>query len=616
MKKINTKDWRPIDGFELDSPVEAVVRSDENSLVVAGPGTGKTEMLAQKASFLLTTANDFNVRRILAISFKKDAAYNLHDRVVMRCGEELGRYFASRTYDAFAKLLLDRFRNALPVELRPTKDYSLVATHVAAELLRQKVGLQISPFALDDNIQNMDFRNITAKEDVAVCDKLLRANDGGSSTLTFPMVLKLAMYIINTAPLIKEGLRCAYSHVMLDEFQDTTELQYQLVKACFGGYQHGITAVGDDNQRIMGWAGAKKNVFDAYTIDFGAVKHNITVNYRSLPRLVDFQKRVNSKLMGTSMSICTANDKGVDTGTVKLFKFHNHLEEAVRLAQEVSSDIRRGVSPREICLLCRVRVDEFLVHLQRSFKDVGLKIRNEATFQDLLKSPIVNLIQSILDLAFNRRQAGLKRDILRQMMDVWQIDPEDERGRLRCFRGLNGLLQKILRIESDEAPSTKFNSLLREIFGILGKDAIQNHYFEYRYGRDFFRRDLGEYERWMESFLRSDAGSLDAAMKCFRGDDSVPLMTIHKSKGLEYKNVYFVGLEDRKFWNFNNNPDEELNAIFVALSRAKEKLAFSFCETRDSQRQSHEVIDGFFSLLEECPYVEVIRGQFEDSSAT
>ena len=94
----------------------------------------------------------------------------------------------------------------------------------------------------------------------------------------------------------------------------------------------------------------------------------------------------------------------------------------------------------------------------------------------------------------------------------------------------------------------------------------------------------------------------------FKGDDVIPLMTIHKSKGLEYKSVYFLGLEDRKFWGFRQNPDEEMCAIYVAMSRAKQKLAFSFCKTRDMQRQSHDEIDGFFSLLKNSPLVEVVSG--------
>ena len=106
---------------------------------------------------------------------------------------------------------------------------------------------------------------------------------------------------------------------------------------------------------------------------------------------------------------------------------------------------------------------------------------------------------------------------------------------------------------------------------------------EYRYAEDVYKEDLSEYTNWMKAFLDQASGNLKEAMKKFRGDDDIPIMTIHKSKGLEYRSVYFIGLEDRKFWNFDKNPDEELCSMYVALSRAKEKLVFSFCETRDMQ---------------------------------
>ena len=77
-------------------------------------------------------------------------------------------------------------------------------------------------------------------------------------------------------------------------------------------------------------------------------------------------------------------------------------------------------------------------------------------------------------------------------------------------------------------------------------------------------------------------------------------MTIHKSKGLEYDTVYFIGLEDSAFWNFKNQPEEDRCAFFVALSRAKNEVLFTFCKHRSLQKnpkQSHNQINEFFDLL-------------------
>src|SRR5690348_3476967 len=120
---ISPSEWEPRGIQELEPNAESVARSTENVLVTAGPGAGKTELLAQRASFLLETGGCPHPRRILAISFKRDAAKNLRDRVRTRSGAELGRRFDSYTFDAFAKGILDQFRAALPVDLRPSPDY-------------------------------------------------------------------------------------------------------------------------------------------------------------------------------------------------------------------------------------------------------------------------------------------------------------------------------------------------------------------------------------------------------------------------------------------------------------------------------------------------------------
>lgn len=120
------EEWHPSDGLILENQALKAVKDLKNLLVVAGPGAGKTELLAQKASYLLQTNNCTNPKKILAISFKKDAASNLKERVGLRVSNELMNRFTSQTFDSFAKSILDRFLNALPEEYRPNPDYEIV----------------------------------------------------------------------------------------------------------------------------------------------------------------------------------------------------------------------------------------------------------------------------------------------------------------------------------------------------------------------------------------------------------------------------------------------------------------------------------------------------------
>jgi len=100
MKFVTPDKWIPCDGIILEHNADAAVRTNKNVLVVAGPGAGKTELLAQKACYLFQTNLCNDPKKILAISFKKDAAENLRKRIIQRCGKEIETRFVSMTYDA------------------------------------------------------------------------------------------------------------------------------------------------------------------------------------------------------------------------------------------------------------------------------------------------------------------------------------------------------------------------------------------------------------------------------------------------------------------------------------------------------------------------------------
>src|SRR5437899_1854011 len=124
--RIPSASWVPIGVDELEKGADEAVRNIANVLVVAGPGAGKTELLAQRACYLLQTGLCASPRRILAISFKRDAARNLRERVSRRCGATLANQFDSYTFDSFCKSLVDRFLMAVPEPFRPHLEYQIL----------------------------------------------------------------------------------------------------------------------------------------------------------------------------------------------------------------------------------------------------------------------------------------------------------------------------------------------------------------------------------------------------------------------------------------------------------------------------------------------------------
>ncbi len=175
--------WAPADGLTLEPNALRAAKEEVRCLALtAGPGAGKTEMLAQRADFLLRTGSCPYPKRILAISFKVDASKNLKERVVRRCGLDLASRFDSYTFHAFAKRIIDRFRPVLT-----GKD------------------------ALDPGYKLGDKR-VERKQ------------------IEFADLVPLAVKILNTCAMARSAIRQTYSDVFLDEFQDCTGDQYELVK--------------------------------------------------------------------------------------------------------------------------------------------------------------------------------------------------------------------------------------------------------------------------------------------------------------------------------------------------------------------------------------------------
>lgn len=213
MKIIPPEKWVPCDGIVLEENAECAVRVDSHVLVIAGPGAGKTELLAQKAAYLLQTNRCRDPQKILAISFKTDAAQNLKERVEKRCGTEAKYRLMSMTYDAFAKSLLDHFLYALPVELRPQPDY-LVNDDTVIDAAFKKVGYNnpggLSPSRLKNHYDSVLATAVLPISTDAIGEQvwllLLKGFDDYKSTLTFKMITMLADHMIKTNPQIKRAL--------------------------------------------------------------------------------------------------------------------------------------------------------------------------------------------------------------------------------------------------------------------------------------------------------------------------------------------------------------------------------------------------------------------------
>jgi DNA helicase II / ATP-dependent DNA helicase PcrA len=611
---IPKKDWQPVGITSLEENASNAVRFEKNQLVMAGPGAGKTELLAQRACYLLQTGICPSPRRILAISFKRDSAQNLKDRVEKRCGKELSRRFDSVTFDAFAKSLLDRFMPGLPMGFRPKRNYKVqlnfqIYSDVAGSIDRgfaatnnaSQLNVLVTGYSLP--ISTADLGNLKAKE---MWETLL--NGSKTSHLTFPMISRLTELIINQNTTLCSFLQKTYAFVFLDEFQDTTSTQYDLLKACFYQSNSILTAVGDDRQRIMGWAGALPNAFIHFRNDFAATEEVLNMNYRSAPRLVEVQKILSNVLLGKKLEPQARPDWQPQDGIVEIWRFNNYNEETARIVSEVKQSIEvRNINPRDICILVKQQLPVYANQIIAALNAAGINARNEDKYQALLTEEVVQYLAYFLFWILNDKALEESRWVMSFYAKISNAvsDREVNQAEREITSHMRIFRKKIKKITTHD----EWKDLVEEMINCLNYKSLVAYNPDYR--DEEFLQELvfgfftTEFIEWLESKKNPTV-----ALDCILGKNSVPVLTIHKSKGLEYHTVLFVGLEDGAFWNFSNQPEEDKCAFFVAASRAKQRVVFTFSDTRldkygNVRRQNQTSIAPLYQALHQSGLVDV-----------
>ena len=616
--RLSQADWKPSDDLILEPSALHIAKSSQNFSVTAGPGAGKTELLAQRACFLLQTNVCTEPRRILAISFKKDAAKNIAKRVKMRCGDELSERFVSLTYASFAKEILDHFRKALPEEYRPSQEYEIVShngsltdsflgsldssiLNIPTEEIRNLPrNLTINKLPLDHGT-NWNLEELVFK----IWERSLKS-DSGESKLTFSMITRLSEFLIRENKKIHNSLTATYSHVFLDEFQDTTTDQYDLINTCFFGTGTILTAVGDKKQRIMTWAGADENVFEKFNVDFQAETCELMMNYRSAPRLVEIQKILIANMSDDNNNI-SAHDGWNDTdGICEIWNFENNQREAEILSEEINKWISEdSLNPEDICILVKQRPDNYYGLLASELNAYDIKIRNESLLQDLISEECVNILLDAILCTFSKssiKEWTNTRNLLRLTRFV---SPEESDFRIlqRIDDELDSKIENIENSLENISSKIELRTVLHDIIDFFGKEKLFNLYPQYKQGT-FFNQKINELSEYLWNEYLSYNDWLESVYS-LQGKDAISLMTIHKSKGLEYNTIIFLGLDDDQFWTFRRQPEEDTCAFFVAFSRAKERAIFTFCKRRNNGRHiNRSNISSLYSMLEESGIVE------------
>jgi len=591
MTLIRPDDWRPQGVDDLEPRAwQALRQTDRSVLVTAGAGAGKTEFLAQKAAYLLQTGICRAPKRILAISFKRDAARNLAERVEKRCPPEQARRFNSFTFDAVAKNLLDRFRSAIPEPLCPTSNYQIVfPVRGDYEDFLDRHGYHGSqPKQLETGIARMKLPVDGAAGGLAgIVSEYWRSQyDYDEVPLSFSMINRLVEWLLRENPSITRALQLTYPVVFLDEFQDTTYAQFELLRTAFDGSGAVFTAVGDDKQRIMVWAGAMPDAFEKFEGHFNAERIPLLSNWRSHDDLVRVQHAIASRIDPDVEYPSAQGNRDVDGDVAAIWQFANNEQEGEQLARWIEHEVGvNGVEPHEIAILVRVFANNVEDQLKPAFTAHGLRLRNEArmlediSIQDLLGEELTDLFLPLLRLGSTARCPEAWVSAQQKLQFVYAIDPSDEVGLGRLQRKLEEFVRDLRRdMRGRDTDPEAAEAIARTVLDFVGEATLRQMVPAYERQRDFGRVWNGFVSLFSECAEQSDTwpGVLDE----FEGLGQVPLMTIHKSKGLEFHTMIFYGLDNNTWWSLKPNNAEDLNAFFVAFTRAKQRAFFTLSTER------------------------------------
>lgn len=526
---ITVDTWKPADGLTLEPNALLAAREQVRSLALtAGPGAGKTEMLAQRADFLLRTGTCRYPKRILAISFKVDASSNLKERVKRRCGSELAVRFDSYTFHAFAKRIIDRFRPILT---------GREALDVGYKIVDRKV--KLSPKEIE-----------------------------------FADLVPLAITILRKSEMARNAIRQTYSDVFLDEFQDCTNLQYELLKLAFQGTSIRLTAVGDTKQKIMSWAGAMDGIFRAFVDDFSAAPLNMFRNFRSKPRLLRLQNEIIRKLDPSSVM----PDKQLvgDEGEVFACCFEDSRKEADYLADLIDGWIKtEQLPPAEIAVLIRNQLDLYADHLMAALEARGIPFRNEQQLQDITVEPAARLIVDYLSCLYGQREPKAWIRLMNQLIPF-----ADEEIQSNARKDLDRLIKQqrkeIAIVELVDSPFIGWWEFVRAFLNQVSVETLVSLSPDYE-SHDRLKEVIRDTKAKIDELLKLEP-DLSKALKRFSDDQAVRILTIHKSKGLEFDSVIIMAVDKEIFFG---DQDENRCAFFVGVSRAKRRLVLTHAEQRE-----------------------------------
>ncbi|EGQ8673010.1 DNA helicase II [Vibrio cholerae] len=611
-----------LDGLN-DKQREAVAAPLENLLILAGAGSGKTRVLVHRIAWLMSVeeASPFSV---MAVTFTNKAAAEMRGRIEelmhgtasgMWCGTFHGichrilraHYLNAKLLEDFQIIDSDDQQRLLKrlIKAHNLDDKQWPARQVAWWINNQKdEGLRPAHINAFDPVTQTYLKLYTAYQEA--CDR--------AGLVDFAEILLRALELLRGNQHIREHYQARFKHILVDEFQDTNAIQYAWLRM-MAGAQSNVMIVGDDDQSIYGWRGARVENIEKFTREFPSVNTiRLEQNYRSTKTILEASNTLianNSERMGKQLWT-----EGLVGEPISVYSAYNELDEARFVVSKIKGWQEQGGTLTDCAILYRNNaqsrvLEEALLQASLAYRIYGgmrfferqeikdalsylrlINNRNDDTaFERVINTPPRGLGDKTLEtIRFAARDRGCTLwDASVGLLNDQVLTGRAASALSRFVELINALeeegIDMPLHVLTDHAVKTSgLLEMYQQEKGEKSKARIENLEELVTATRQFEKPEEAQDMTMLTAFLTH------AALEAGEGqadehDDAVQLMTLHSAKGLEFPLVFMVGVEEGMFPSQMSAEEagrleEERRLCYVGMTRAMQKLYITYAEMR------------------------------------
>ena len=611
----------------LNEPQRQAVTSDrQNLLVLAGAGSGKTRVIAHRVAWLIK-ANGINPHSILTVTFTNKAAREMRGRIEGIVEQEMGNFWCGTFHGISHRLLRTHWEEA---GLR--REFAILDSEDQYRVIKRvskSMGLddtkwpprQIQWFINKQKDECRRSKDVETSDDYFTekMNEVYRAYEElceRESLVDFGELLLRTYLLLKSNPDVLGHYKKRFRHILVDEFQDTNEVQYQFLRLLCEGDSH-IMSVGDDDQSIYGWRGAKSENINRFTKDYKNTEIiRLEQNYRSTSVILGAANSVIKNNQGRMGKELWTDQK--EGEPISIYSAYNEDDEARYVVGSIQNWLEQGRDLSEVAILYRSNaqsraLEEAILREGLAYRIYGglrfyerAEIKNamsylrlvfgredDAAFERVINIPPRGIGAKTLDIIRSRAQK-LESSLWKACEDLIETEEltprasQSVQGFMTAFKDLT-LETKDLVLRDLVDHVIQRSGLIeyhKKEAGEKGRTRVENLAELVTAASDFEPEPLDEAEE-VPLKLFIDHAALDAGeTQASEHESAIQLMTLHSAKGLEFPLVFITGFEEGLFPHKLSieEPDqlqEERRLCYVGMTRSMERLFIVHAEMRN-----------------------------------